>query len=188
MNRRVAMMALSGGMDSTSLMMRLLADDYEVHTISFDYGQKHKVELQRAQANLAYLEQHGHHVRHNMIDLTSAMSTLHSALTDDSMAVPEGHYEEEQSQTVTQYLHPFSTPAHSLLPSRRESMSKSLSVYIRGTTPSTRIADHSSMPPLERPLKLVTGIRSLCHSNYLTSMATRRPFCATQRWRSANWV
>ena len=51
MVRRVAMMALSGGMDSTSLMMRLLADGYEVHTISFDYGQKHKVELQRAQAN-----------------------------------------------------------------------------------------------------------------------------------------
>jgi 7-cyano-7-deazaguanine synthase len=101
MVRRVAMMALSGGMDSTSLMMRLLADGYEVHTISFDYGQKHKVELQRAQANLAYLEQNGHHVRHNMIDLTSAMSTLHSALTDDSMAIPEGHYEEEQmKQTV----------------------------------------------------------------------------------------
>ncbi len=187
MVRRVAMMALSGGMDSTSLMMRLLADGYEVHAISFDYGQKHKVELQRAQANLAYLEQNGHHVRHNMIDLTSAMSTLHSALTDDSIAVPEGHYEEEQmKQTATQFLPPSSTPVHSLLPSRRESMSKSLSVFIRATTPSTQIVGHSSTPLLERHLRLETGIRSSSPSSCLTSMATRRPSCATLRWRSPN--
>jgi 7-cyano-7-deazaguanine synthase len=101
MVRKVAVMALSGGMDSTALLMRLLADGYEVHAISYDYGQKHKVELQRAHANLAYLALNGHHVNHQVIDLTSAMSSFHSALTDDSMEIPEGHYEEEQmKQTV----------------------------------------------------------------------------------------
>jgi 7-cyano-7-deazaguanine synthase len=94
-------MALSGGMDSTSLLMRLLADGYEVHALSYDYGQKHRVELQRAQANLAYLAQNDHHITHHVIDLTSAMSCFHSALTDDAVAIPEGHYEEEQmKQTV----------------------------------------------------------------------------------------
>ena len=101
MSRKVAVMALSGGMDSTSLMMRLLAEGYEVNAISYNYGQKHLVEIQRAQANLAYLSQNGHHVTHQVIDLTSAMSSFHSALTDDSIDVPEGHYEEEQmKQTV----------------------------------------------------------------------------------------
>jgi 7-cyano-7-deazaguanine synthase len=101
MQRQVAVMALSGGMDSTALLMRLLADDYQVHALSFDYGQKHRVELLRATANLAYLAQNGQHVKHQLIDLTSAMSSFHSALTDDSIQIPEGHYEEEQmKQTV----------------------------------------------------------------------------------------
>ena len=96
MSRKVAVMALSGGMDSTSLLMRLLADGYEVNAISYNYGQKHLVEVQRAQANLTYLSQNGYHVEHQVIDLTSAMSSFHSALTDDSIQIPEGHYEEEQ--------------------------------------------------------------------------------------------
>lgn len=101
MMQKVAVMALSGGMDSTALLMRLLAEGYQVNAISYDYGQKHKVELQRAQANLVYLAQNGHHVNHQVIDLTSAMSSFHSALTDDSIEIPEGHYEEEQmKQTV----------------------------------------------------------------------------------------
>ena len=101
MSRKVAVMALSGGMDSTGLLMRLLADGYDVHTISYNYGQKHLIEVQRAQANLRYLSQNGYHINHQVIDLTSAMSSFHSALTDDSIEVPEGHYEEEQmKQTV----------------------------------------------------------------------------------------
>ena len=94
-------MALSGGMDSTALLMRLLADGYQVHAISFDYGQKHVVELERARANIRYLADWGHEVQHQVIDLTSAMSSFHSALTDGAVEIPTGHYEEEQmKQTV----------------------------------------------------------------------------------------
>ena len=59
---KVAVMALSGGMDSTSLLMRLLADGYEVNAISYNYGQKHLIEVQRAQANLTYLAKNGYNV------------------------------------------------------------------------------------------------------------------------------
>jgi 7-cyano-7-deazaguanine synthase len=94
-------MALSGGMDSTALLMRLLADGCQVDAISFDYGQKHVVELERARANIRYLADWGHEVQHQVIDLTSAMSSFHSALTDDAVEIPTGHYEEEQmKQTV----------------------------------------------------------------------------------------
>tara|TARA_B100000949_G_C14232209_1_gene429474 strand:- start:108 stop:899 length:792 start_codon:yes stop_codon:yes gene_type:complete len=101
MARDISIMALSGGMDSTALLMRLLADGNQVHAISFDYGQKHAVELQRALANIRYLTERGYEVQHQVIDLTSAMSSFHSALTNDAVEIPTGHYEEEQmKQTV----------------------------------------------------------------------------------------
>ena len=48
-------MALSGGMDSTSLLLHMLARGSEVTCISYDYGQKHVIELDRASANIDYL-------------------------------------------------------------------------------------------------------------------------------------
>ena len=96
-----AVMAFSGGLDSTGLLIHLLADDYRVDAISFDYGQKHSLELKRAAANVAYLKENNISVSHRVIDLTSAMSTFESALTSSDADIPEGHYEEEQMrQTV----------------------------------------------------------------------------------------
>ena len=96
-----AVMALSGGMDSTGLLMRLLADGYEVSCISFDYGQKHVIELERAKENISYLSQNGIHVEHRVAELGSVMGLFHSALTTEGFEVPEGHYESDQmKQTV----------------------------------------------------------------------------------------
>ncbi|PDH27626.1 MAG: 7-cyano-7-deazaguanine synthase [Marine Group II euryarchaeote MED-G33] len=96
-----AVMALSGGMDSTGLLMRLLADGYKVSCLSYNYGQKHSIELERAEANIAYLASNGIEVEHRIADLSSAMGIFHSALTTEGYDVPEGHYEEEQmKQTV----------------------------------------------------------------------------------------
>ena len=96
-----AVMALSGGMDSTGLLMRLLADGYQVSCLSYNYGQKHSIELERAKANIAYLASNEIDVEHRIADLSSAMGIFHSALTTEGFEVPEGHYEEEQmKQTV----------------------------------------------------------------------------------------
>ncbi len=96
-----AVMALSGGMDSTGLLMRLLADGYEVSCLSFDYGQKHAIELERAKENISYLSENGIHVDHRIAELGSVMGLFHSALTTEGFDVPEGHYESEQmKQTV----------------------------------------------------------------------------------------
>ena len=94
-------MSLSGGMDSTALLMRMLADGFDVTCLTYDYGQKHSVEIDRARANISYISECGINVDHIVIDLKSAMSTLTSALTSDEIEVPEGHYESEQmKQTV----------------------------------------------------------------------------------------
>ena len=95
-----AVMALSGGMDSTALLCRLLADGYEVSCISYDYGQKHVVELERGKANIAYLSGNGISVEHRILDLSGVMGIFHSALTNDEIDIPEGHYEENQMKTT----------------------------------------------------------------------------------------
>ena len=96
-----AVMALSGGMDSTSLLLRLLREGYTVTSISYLYGQKHSIEVVRATENIRHLQSNGLKVEHKIIDLSSAMNSFHSALTDDDFNIPEGHYEEDQmKQTV----------------------------------------------------------------------------------------
>ena len=90
-----AVLSLSGGMDSTGLLMHLLANGSKVYGISFDYGQKHKLELSRLKANLDYLAAHGHEVPHRTVDISVLGSLYKSALTTDGWAVPEGHYEQD---------------------------------------------------------------------------------------------
>lgn len=93
-------MALSGGMDSTGLLLHLLAKGYKVSCISYEYGQKHNVELERAKKNIEYLSQNNYEVEHRIADLSSALGLFHSALTSEDIEVPEGHYEEEQMKAT----------------------------------------------------------------------------------------
>ena len=53
---------LSGGLDSTTLLLHLLAKKEEVHAISFNYGQKHKIELEKAKLNIKYLNLYGYNI------------------------------------------------------------------------------------------------------------------------------
>ena len=88
-------------MDSTSLLLHLLAQKRTVYGISFDYGQKHSIELQRLQSNLNYLRSNDLHVDWQLVDLSSLSDMLHSALTDPEWEVPQGYYESDNmKQTV----------------------------------------------------------------------------------------
>ena len=93
-------MALSGGMDSTSLLMRLLADGYKVDCLSYEYGQKHNVELDRAILNIQYLASNGFEIKHKIIDISGAMATFESSLIGQGSEIPEGHYEAEQMKST----------------------------------------------------------------------------------------
>lgn len=93
--KKKAVIALSGGMDSTCLLINLLAMGVEVVAVSFDYGQRHKVELQKAKDNLDYLKANGFHIPHEVVNISNVGGLLNSALTF-SKDVPEGHYEDEE--------------------------------------------------------------------------------------------
>ena len=89
-------MSLSGGMDSTALMMKLISDGFVIRCITFEYGQKHNIEIDRAKRNIEYLSDNGIIVEHMVIDISAAMKSINSSLIDDDAEIPEGHYESEQ--------------------------------------------------------------------------------------------
>ena len=90
-----AVLSLSGGMDSSTVLLHLLEKGYEVTALSFDYGQKHNVELERAAELIQYLKENGHLVRYQRITLKGLVELLNSNLVEGGDDVPEGHYEEE---------------------------------------------------------------------------------------------
>ena len=53
--KKHVVLSLSGGMDSSTLLLRCLKEYDSVTAISFDYGQKHRVELERAQSLVDYI-------------------------------------------------------------------------------------------------------------------------------------
>ena len=82
-------------MDSSTVLLHLLANDYEVTALSFDYGQKHNVELERAAELVRYLDKNGYSVKYQKITLQGLVPLLNSNLVEGGDDVPEGHYEED---------------------------------------------------------------------------------------------
>ena len=87
--------SLSGGMDSSTLLLRAINEYDTVTGISFDYGQKHRVELERAQSLINYLAINGYKVNYRQIKLDGLVDLLDSALVEGGDDVPEGHYEQD---------------------------------------------------------------------------------------------
>ena len=78
-----AVLSLSGGMDSSTLLLHLLANGYKVTALSFDYGQKHRVELERAQQLVDYLNSKAKKIKkitYQTIKLDGLSELINSAL------------------------------------------------------------------------------------------------------------
>lgn len=79
-----AVILISGGLDSTTVLAIAKSQGYQCYTLSFDYGQRHRVELQAAIVISSEMGAKEH--KTITLDLRSIGG---SALTDDSIAVPE---------------------------------------------------------------------------------------------------
>lgn len=92
-----ALVLLSGGLDSTTLFHRLHAEGFQLHGLSIDYGQRHRREIDFARRTADHLG-----ATYDVVDLTSVTHLLTtSALTNPSLPIPEGDYEEDRMrQTV----------------------------------------------------------------------------------------
>jgi 7-cyano-7-deazaguanine synthase len=84
MNDKKAVILLSGGLDSATVVAMARAEGYACYSMSFDYGQRHRAELQAAERIARQLGV----VEHKVIGL-NLNGIGGSALTDSSIAVPE---------------------------------------------------------------------------------------------------
>ena len=86
----------SGGMDSFTLLHRAIQGGLDVYAISFDYGQKHRRELE---CSKKVTEQYN--IPHKITNIT-ALSQLFqsSSLVSPDIEVPEGHYEAENMKST----------------------------------------------------------------------------------------
>ena len=84
MGRKRAVVLLSGGLDSATVLAIARSKNFECYALSVEYGQRHRAELKAAQRIAAALGAHEH--RNMRVDLAGIGG---SALTDNNVPVPE---------------------------------------------------------------------------------------------------
>ncbi len=94
---RSIIVLLSGGMDSSTLLWLAKKEFDKVYAISFDYGQRHRVELKYAKelAKLAGVE------KHFVVKVPHFSEIKGNALTDEKVEVPSGEYPENEPPITT---------------------------------------------------------------------------------------
>ncbi len=90
-----AIVVYSGGMDSFTLLNKTHHQGFEIHALSFDYGQRHVKELQVAASVCRELG-----VSHQVVNITSINALIGGSSLTDEIDVPEGHYEEESMKST----------------------------------------------------------------------------------------
>jgi 7-cyano-7-deazaguanine synthase len=94
--KRKTVVVFSGGLDSTTLLYHLIALGHEVKAISFDYGQRHRKELEAARAIATLLS-----IEHRIVDISGLAEIFGAnALTNYSVKVPHGAYSPETMQVT----------------------------------------------------------------------------------------
>ncbi|MGO6819583.1 7-cyano-7-deazaguanine synthase QueC [Rhizobium brockwellii] len=80
----------SGGLDSVTLAHKVAAEQQLIGLVSFDYGQRHRKELDFAARCASRLA-----VPHHIIDIAGIGGHLSGSALTDNVEVPDGHYAEE---------------------------------------------------------------------------------------------
>ncbi|HEX3036305.1 MAG TPA: 7-cyano-7-deazaguanine synthase QueC [Thermodesulfobacteriota bacterium] len=92
--KKKAVVIVSGGVDSSTLLYKAIRENYEIYALTFIYGQKHSKEIKSARRICD-----GLNVSHKVVDLSTLSEVLSgSALTDSNVDIPEvpadsSHYE-----------------------------------------------------------------------------------------------
>jgi 7-cyano-7-deazaguanine synthase len=89
-NMRKAVAIVSGGLDSVTMAYLLSSQGYSLCVLGFDYGQRHRKELDCAELCAKRLC-----AKYHRVDLTSLIPLLRGSSLTDDIDVPDGHYAEE---------------------------------------------------------------------------------------------
>lgn len=113
--RENAVLIVSGGMDSCVLAYYYAAAGFNLHLISFNYGQKHVKELTYAERYINKMREHFStgsnplHIQHDIIELpiSRLLVDSDSALINPERPMPHGHYTDDSMKaTVVPYRNP----------------------------------------------------------------------------------
>lgn len=85
----------SGGMDSYTLLHLARERGYQVHALSFNYGQRHVRELECARSVCEALG-----IPHKVIDIRAMSEVMAGSSLTSDIEVPEGHYEEDSMKAT----------------------------------------------------------------------------------------
>jgi len=91
--KKKAIILASGGLDSTTIMALIKHKGYDIYALTFDYGQRHKIELKAAQKVAKYFGAKKHLILHIELDIIGG-----SALTED-IPIPQGRKLKEISSS-----------------------------------------------------------------------------------------
>lgn len=113
--RERAVLIVSGGMDSCVLAYYYAAAGFDLHLLSFDYGQKHVKELAYAEKYIARLrgrfglQENSLEIQHDVIELpiSRLLTDSDSALINKNVQMPHGHYTDDSMKaTVVPFRNP----------------------------------------------------------------------------------
>src|SRR5690242_3849588 len=115
--RNTAVLIVSGGMDSCVLAYYYAAAGFDLHLLSFNYGQKHVKELTYAERYISALRERYSAanatrpltIQHDVIELpiSRLLSGSDSALINPDVPMPHGHYTDDSMKaTVVPYRNP----------------------------------------------------------------------------------
>lgn len=85
---------VSGGMDSVTLLYDVASQGHTIHALTFNYGQRHNVEITYANKHCEYLA-----INHKILSLDVLSEVAPSCLTRKE-PVPEGNYDEENMKAT----------------------------------------------------------------------------------------
>lgn len=94
MNEKVVII-YSGGMDSYTVLNRAIRDGYKPYPLTFNYGQRHKKEIDVAAAVCQELG-----LEHKIVDITAINQLLQGSSLTSDIEIPEGHYEQENMKST----------------------------------------------------------------------------------------
>ncbi len=95
-----AVLILSGGIDSSTLLYYLLDEGYDVHALTFYYGQKHSKEIEHSKLIAEEAKSRGN-VEHRVADISSIHDLISSGALTGKESVPKAFYSEEvQKRTI----------------------------------------------------------------------------------------
>tara|TARA_Y100000385_G_C12880462_1_gene545538 strand:- start:26 stop:682 length:657 start_codon:yes stop_codon:yes gene_type:complete len=85
----------SGGMDSFTLLNRMVKEGHYVSAVTFDYGQRHAKEIKYAESACLELQ-----VPHKVIDITAINQLIQGSSLTSNINIPEGHYADKTMRST----------------------------------------------------------------------------------------